>query len=58
MRRYFPSKGPDPARWLALAEDDRIDLAMDAHRKERLDDGALRMHAMLHVMVETQLAMP
>jgi hypothetical protein len=56
MHRYFSSKSPDPARWLALTESERIELVVEAHRKERLDPEALRMHAMLQAVVETQLA--
>jgi hypothetical protein len=56
MHRYIPSKSPDPARWLALTESERIELVVEAHRKERLNPDALRMHAMLQAVVETQLA--
>jgi hypothetical protein len=57
MNRYDPDNGPDAAQWLALSEAERIDLATDAHRADRLDADALLLHSALHVAVETQLAM-
>ncbi|MEO6079482.1 MAG: DUF1841 family protein [Steroidobacteraceae bacterium] len=57
MHRYYPEKEPDAAKWLALSEAERLDLATYAHRKERLNPGAITPHAALHVAVENQLAM-
>jgi hypothetical protein len=57
MNSYDPDKGPDAAKWLALSESERIDLATAAHRADRLDADALVLHSALHVAVETQLAM-
>jgi Domain of unknown function (DUF1841) len=56
MKRYDPDKEPDAAKWLALSEAERIELATDVHRADRLDADALVLHSALHVAVETQLA--
>jgi hypothetical protein len=54
--RYDPSDAPDPQRWLALTEDERIDVVLRHHRRTKVKLPTPRMHAGLHVMVENQLA--
>ena len=54
--RYDPSVAPDPQLWLALDEDERIDLVLRHHRRTKVKLPSPRMHAALHVMVENQLA--
>jgi hypothetical protein len=54
--RYDPSAAPDPQRWLALDEDERIDLVLGYHRRTKIKLPSPRVHAALHVMVENQLA--
>jgi hypothetical protein len=54
--RYDPLTAPDPEGWQALGEDEQIDLVMGYH-----ETGADRppnpiAHAVLHVMVENQIA--
>lgn len=55
--RYDPDRAPDPERWLALDESDRIEAVSAYHRRrgERLPNR--RLHATFHTIVETQLAM-
>lgn len=56
LPEYDPELGPDPQRWLALGEADRIALVLLAH--EGIDTGeAPRAHAAMHAVIETQLAL-
>jgi hypothetical protein len=55
---YDASKAPDPMEWLELDESDRIDLVMAYHKHAKLPVGeSERLHAMAHVIVESQAAM-
>lgn len=56
MRKYDPSIEPDPAEWLELDELERVDLVSDYHRDAGFVLPNLNLHAMLHVVVENQLA--
>ena len=57
MNAYDPMTAPDPHAWLELSEQDRIDMAVEAHAEvaKRLPNP--QMHAAMHVVVETQAAM-
>jgi len=59
MENYEPNKAIEPALWLALDEQEQIDLVREFH--ENIDDemasDALAMHSSIHVIVENQLAM-
>jgi hypothetical protein len=57
MQRYDPLVAPDPEEWLALDEHERIDLARDYHRKARIRLPNARVHATVHAIVETQIAL-
>ena len=57
MQRYNPLVSPDPEEWLALGEQERIDLARDYHRKERIRLPNAKVHATVHAIVETQIAL-
>ncbi len=57
MTRYDPQRAPSPKRWLALDEDERVDLVEQYHRKQRIRLPNRRLHAMMHVVVENQLAL-
>jgi hypothetical protein len=48
MHRYDPLEAPDPEEWLALDEQERIDLARDYHRRARIRVPNAKVHAMLH----------
>jgi hypothetical protein len=57
--RYDPDQTPDPAAWLELDEGERILLVEQYHREARvpLANNARTLHAVLHVIVENQLAL-
>ena len=57
MRKYDPLKAPDAEWWLALDEDERSILIADFHRRARAKLPNVRAHAILHAIVETQVAM-
>jgi hypothetical protein len=57
--RYNPEQAPDPDMWLELDEDERIELIQDFVEINETDvqEDAKKMHALIHVAVENQLAM-
>jgi hypothetical protein len=57
MQRYDPLEAPDPEEWLALDEQERIDLVRDYHRHARIRVPNAKVHAMLHAIVEAQIAL-
>lgn len=59
MERYEPSQAPDPEEWQALDESERIELVQNYHREagEEIPEGGEKIHAVIHVVVENQLAM-
>ena len=56
MDRYDPDLDPPPDEWLALDEHERISLAERYHRRRRIRLPNLTLHAVVHVIVENQLA--
>jgi hypothetical protein len=56
MHHYDPEKAPDPGEWLALDEQERIILAEDYHRRARIELPNLQVHAVIHAVVENQIA--
>ena len=58
MDRYNPLQAPDPTAWLALTEDERTELVEAYHEADppRTDPGGVRLHVMIHVIVENQIA--
>jgi hypothetical protein len=56
MNRYDPSQTPDPAEWLELDEQERLDRVERYHRRARIDLPNCTLHATIHVAVENQLA--
>jgi hypothetical protein len=54
--RYDPDRAPEPAEWLALPEFDRFDAVRRHHKKAKCRAGNARVHAVIHVTVENQLA--
>jgi uncharacterized Zn finger protein len=54
--RYDPETAPDPEKWLALDESQRLDLVAAYHRRTRVKLPNARLHAALHGIVENQLA--
>ncbi len=57
MKRYDPETSPDPVQWLALDEGERISLAERHHKAAKVQLPNVRVHAVIHTVVETQLAM-
>jgi len=57
MQHYDPLAAPDPEQWLALDEQERIDLARDYHRGAGIRLPNAAAHAALHAIVETQIAL-
>jgi len=58
MDQYDPLIEPDPEEWLALDEQERIQLVEDYHRRARvrLPHRGRTMHAIMHAAVENQIA--
>jgi len=56
VQRYDPEVAPDPKLWLALDEQERIQLAEAHHRKTGTELPSLQAHAVFHAIVENQLA--
>jgi len=57
MQRYNPLEAPDGQEWLALDEQERIDLVRAYHRKASIRLPNAKVHAIVHAMVETQIAL-
>ncbi len=57
MERYDPLQAPDPEVWLAMDDGDRTALVSQYHRRAHIELPNRRIHAALHAIVETQVAM-
>lgn len=57
LTKYDPDRAPDPARWLAEDEVQRIDIIERYHRRERIGLPRPKVHAILHLAVENQVAL-
>jgi hypothetical protein len=59
MERYDPKVAPDSKEWLALDEGERTLLVEQYHRDARIElpKRARSVHAMIHTVVENQLAL-
>ncbi len=53
---YDANVAPNPRDWLSLSEDERIESVMQSH-DEMETESQTRMHAVMHVVVEGQIAM-
>ena len=53
---YDPDRAPEPAAWLALDEQERIDLVLAHHKDSGAASPNARLHAVFHVAVENQIA--
>jgi hypothetical protein len=56
MTEYNPETAPDPRSWLELDEEERISLAEKHHRLARIKLPNLKVHAVIHEIVENQIA--
>lgn len=54
--KYNPEIAPIPAAWLALDESERIELCIAFHKKTKEKPPNLKLHAIIHAVVENQLA--
>jgi hypothetical protein len=58
MMLYDASTAPHPEAWLQLDEQERIDLAIEYHRRYHLQMGqSPKLHGVTHVIVENQVAL-
>jgi hypothetical protein len=55
--RYDPLEAPDAEQWLALDEQERIQLALGYHTRARVELPNATVHATVHVIVENQIAL-
>jgi len=56
VKRYDPSVDPNGEEWLALDEAERIALARDFHDRNGIRNPNAEAHAVIHAIVENQLA--
>jgi uncharacterized protein YoaH (UPF0181 family) len=54
---YDPLKPPNPEEWLATDEAERTELVVDYHTREHIELPNANVHAMMHVIVENQIAL-
>ena len=57
MQKYDPMLNPDPEQWVALDDDERISLVMEYHQEVGIEPPDEYTHALLHVIVENQIAL-
>jgi hypothetical protein len=57
VRRYDPLEAPEPGECLSLGESERIRLAQDYHRRAHIRLSNLNVKAMIHAVVENQIAL-
>jgi hypothetical protein len=56
MNRYDPDLDPPAQAWLELDEQEQINLVEHYHRVARIKVPNAKLHAIIHTIVETQLA--
>jgi len=54
--RYDPFVEPQPDQWLALDEEERIDVVLEYHRHAGIHLPREKLHAVIHAIVENQIA--
>jgi hypothetical protein len=57
MDSYDTDTSPTPADWLGTDEGERIELVSSYHRRKKIKLPNPRLHAVIHVVVENQLAL-
>ena len=57
MNAYDPDTSPRPADWLETDEGERIELVASYHRRKKTRLPNPQLHAVVHVIVENQLAL-
>ncbi len=56
-RSYDPLNAPDPDDWQSMGEDERMMLVMEYHREADVELPNEQVHAVVHVVVENQIAL-
>jgi hypothetical protein len=56
IMKYHPNKAPEPDKWLSLDEDERVAFIQAYHRRIRAKIPKPRVHAVIHSVVENQVA--
>ena len=54
---YDPLNAPDPDDWQTMDEDERMMLVMEYHREAGVELPSEQVHAVVHVVVENQIAL-
>jgi hypothetical protein len=57
MDGYDPDSSPSPTDWLRTDEGDRLESVSTYHRRKKIKLPNLRLHSVIHVVVENQLAL-
>ena len=59
MEEYNPSISPSPEDWLAMDQYERVELVREflKNHEDDLPDEAVKLHSLIHVIVENQLAL-
>jgi hypothetical protein len=57
MKIYDPLKPPEPEDWQLMDEQERLQLVEDFHRRARIRLPNAKVHAVIHVVVENQIAL-
>ena len=57
MKAYDPLKPTDPEEWLSTGEQERLDLVQSFHQRARIRSPNAKVHAVMHVIVENQIAL-
>jgi hypothetical protein len=57
MATYDPDTSPGAADWLQTDEGERIELVSAYHRRSRIELPNSQLHAVVHVVVENQIAL-
>ena len=57
MDAHDPLDAPDPDEWLPLNDHERLMLVIDHHRQAGVELPNERVHAVVHVVVENQIAL-
>ena len=57
MNSYDPDRSSPPADWLGTDEGERLELVASYHRRNKIRLPNAQLHAVVHVIVENQLAL-
>lgn len=57
MRKYDPALDPDPAKWISLDDDQKLQLVEKYHERFDPDLPDLELHSVIHAIVENQIAL-